>query len=105
MFRLACVVLLLLFANELAAQATNSKSIPPGDEDDPEGRPRRTLFSIVWICFSMTIICAWTVVHPNIPPRERRLKRILRRLELMIWTIVAHISADRINPTLENKEL
>ncbi len=37
----------------------------------------------------MTIICAWAAIHPNIPPREGPFKATLRRLELMLWTILA----------------
>lgn len=50
---------------------------------------KRTLFDIIGGCLTTTLICAWTAVHPNIPPREGPLKRFLRRLELMFWAIVA----------------
>ena len=32
---------------------------------------KRTMFGIKWGCVSTTILCAWTAVHPNIPPRSK----------------------------------
>lgn len=49
----------------------------------------RTLFDIIWGCLSTTIICAWSTLHPNIPPREGPLKATFRKVELMLWTILA----------------
>jgi len=48
----------------------------------------RTLFSVVWNCVSTIIICAWTSVHPNVPPLNRWKAR-WNRLRLMFWMIVA----------------
>jgi len=87
MFRLAGVLLVLLMLYQLVAQAKVVPSITARDEDSSSAK--RTLFSIIWGCVSTTIICAWAAIHPNIPPREGPLKRTLRRLELMFWTIVA----------------
>ena len=69
------------------AQAKVVPCISARDEDSSSSK--RTMFNIVWGCVSTTIICAWAAIHPNIPPREGLLKRTLRRLELMLWTIVA----------------
>src|SRR5258707_7543544 len=78
---------LLLILYLLVAQAKVVPCISARDEDSSSSK--RTMFNIVWGCVSTTIICAWAAIHPNIPPREGLLKRTLRRLELMFWTIVA----------------
>ena len=49
---------------------------------------KRTLFCIIWSCLSTTILCAWTAVHPNVPPR-RKWKARWNRLKLMFWMVVA----------------
>jgi len=49
---------------------------------------KRTLFGITWSCLSTTILCAWTAVHPNIPPQSKWQAR-WNRLELMFWMVVA----------------
>src|SRR6266571_4578218 len=49
---------------------------------------KRTLFEITWSCLSTIILCAWTAVHPNVPPRSKWKAR-WNRLELMFWMIVA----------------
>ena len=49
---------------------------------------KRTLFGIIWSCLSTTILCAWTAVHPNVPPRSKWKAR-WNRLKLMFWMIVA----------------
>ena len=48
----------------------------------------RTLFGIIWSCVSTILICAWTAVHPNVPP-SNRWKARWNRLRLMFWMIVA----------------
>ncbi len=50
-------------------------------------RPR-TLFSVAWSCILTVFICAWTSVHPNVPPQSR-IGGLLTRVKLMFWTIVA----------------
>ena len=90
MFRLACVLLLLLLTYQFVTQAADAPNVHPRDESNcVDGRSKRTLFNIVWGCVSTTIICAWAAIHPNMPPREGPVKGTLRRLELMFWTIVA----------------
>src|SRR6266540_6687860 len=56
--------------------------------DSCKGQLKRTLFGIVWSCVSTTILCAWTAVHPNVPPRSKWKAR-WNRLKLMFWMIVA----------------
>jgi len=52
------------------------------------GQMKRTLFGIIWSCLSTTILCAWTAVHPNVPPQSKWQAR-WNRLKLMFWMIVA----------------
>ena len=49
---------------------------------------KRTLFGITWSCISTVIICAWTSVHPNVPP-PNQWKARWNRLWLMFWMIIA----------------
>jgi hypothetical protein len=83
MFRLSRLPLLLLLTYQLVVQAAEAPT------SYVDGCSKRTLFDIIWGCVSTTIICAWAAVHPNVPPREGPVKKILRRFELMFWTIVA----------------
>ena len=91
MFHLARLLLLLLLTYQLVVQAADA----PGAHEElapancVDGRSKRTLSDIIWGCLSTTIICAWTAIHPNIPPREGPVKGVLRRLELMLWAILA----------------
>ena len=91
MFRIAYGLLLLLLATQFITQAENSTSTRPRGElsTNCSSTPTRSLFSIVWSCVSTLIVCAWSAVHPNIPPREGFVKGALRRIELMFWTIFA----------------
>ena len=54
-----------------------------------DGCAQRTSSTIIWGCLVTTAICAWSAVHPNIPPRERFTKSALRRIALLVWTIIA----------------
>ena len=49
---------------------------------------QRSLFGIIWSCISTIIICAWTSVHPNVPP-PNAWKARWNRLSLMFWMIIA----------------
>ena len=53
----------------------------------PKQQQPRTLSSVVWSCVLTVVICAWTSVHPNLPPRRRK-DALLRRIKLMFWTVV-----------------
>jgi len=48
---------------------------------------KRTLFRIICSCVSTTTLCAWTAVHPNIPPWSKWRGR-WSRFNLMFWMIV-----------------
>jgi len=60
----------------------------PSSPESSMGQIKRTLFGIMWSCLSTTILCAWTAVHPNVPPQSKWQAR-WNRLELMFWMIVA----------------
>ncbi|KAF8508808.1 hypothetical protein BU17DRAFT_56524 [Hysterangium stoloniferum] len=49
---------------------------------------RRTVWDILWSCLATIFACSWVSVHPNIQePKEAWWLVILRRLELMFWSI------------------
>ena len=53
---------------------------------------QRTLFDVVWSCAITALICAWTSVHPNVPPQIRgrgSFRKMLVRAKLTFWAIVA----------------
>jgi len=54
----------------------------------PTAQPPRTLFGVAWSCTLTIFICAWTSVHPNVPP-QNRMGGLLARVKLMFWTTVA----------------
>ena len=93
MFCLTSVLMLLHLAYQFTTQAADASSIIPGEEglssSSVDYRPQRTLLNIILGCVSTMTICAWAVIHPNIPPREGPFKATLRKLELMFWTVVA----------------
>jgi hypothetical protein len=60
----------------------------PNMPDDSKLAMRRTLFGIIWSCVSTIIICAWTAVHPNVPP-PNQWKARWNRLKIMFWMIIA----------------
>ncbi|KAF9530264.1 hypothetical protein CPB83DRAFT_191402 [Crepidotus variabilis] len=50
----------------------------------------RTLYDIVWSCFSTISICTWVSVHPNLPPPgEPFIWTSIWRLKLMLYTFIA----------------
>ena len=55
-----------------------------------DGPSQRSLFTIIWGCFSTIFVCAWVSVHPNIPPAEEcGWKSLWRRFRLMFWMLIA----------------
>ena len=107
MSRLAHLLLLLPLTYQLVVEAADAPSVTSiaGEEApsscDVNGRCKRTMFNIIWSCVS-TIICAWPAMYPNILLRESPLKRTLRRIELMFWTVMAPeiLSAFALNQRL-----
>ncbi|KAF9557973.1 hypothetical protein CPC08DRAFT_692672 [Agrocybe pediades] len=50
----------------------------------------RSLWDIVWGCLATIFACSWVAVHPNLPsPADGKVKITLRRIELMLFTIIA----------------
>ncbi|EDQ99279.1 uncharacterized protein LACBIDRAFT_316764 [Laccaria bicolor S238N-H82] len=50
---------------------------------------QRSLTDIIWSCFTTIFACTWLSVHPNMPgPDEKCWKTVLRRLELMLWSLI-----------------
>ena len=90
--------MMLLYALFSILSAYNAIGAPVGFDlaarDEPlspeacKSQLKRTLFGIIWGCLSTTILCAWTAVHPNVPPRRKWQAR-WNRLRLMFWMIVA----------------
>ncbi|CAA7268754.1 unnamed protein product [Cyclocybe aegerita] len=49
----------------------------------------RTIWNVIWSCFSTIFICTWLSVHPNVPgPQESPWAIRGRRLKLMIWAFI-----------------
>jgi len=83
------IFLYALFSVFSAYKASGAFDLAARDEpSSPECSMGRTLFGIIWSCLSTTILCAWTAVHPNVPPQSKWQAR-WNRLELMFWMIVA----------------
>ena len=86
------IFLLLVLFNELVRAASAATSDPQLEEPpatSSDNRPKRTLFNIVLGCASTIVISTWRSVHPNIPPQQSYLRRIFRKLDLLICTIIA----------------
>jgi hypothetical protein len=50
----------------------------------------RTRSSILWTCLVTVLSCTWVSIHPNVPgPDEKWLKVALRRVGLMVGTLIA----------------
>jgi hypothetical protein len=82
------VVLILLDYGNVDAVPILKDSPIPNTSDDSKSVMRRTLFEIIWSCLSTLIICAWTAVHPNVPP-PNRWRPHWNRLKIMFWMIIA----------------
>jgi hypothetical protein len=81
------VLILLNYRNVDAVPITIGCPIPNTSEESKLVMGR-TLFGIIWSCLSTIIICAWTAVHPNVPPPNRWRGR-WHRLKTMFWMIIA----------------
>ena len=50
----------------------------------------RTIWNIIWSCFSTLFACAWIAVHPNIPAlKDSRWEILRRRIMIMAFVLVA----------------
>ncbi|KAF4616485.1 hypothetical protein D9613_008691 [Agrocybe pediades] len=58
-------------------------------EDSSVDMCPRTRLEIIWSCLATILAASWVAVHPNIPGRyESKLKKTVRRIELMLCAIV-----------------
>ena len=80
--------LISIFLNHFTIQAAPIVCQCADPPLESKGPLPRTLFGIIWSCVSTILICAWTAVHPNVPP-SNRWKARWNRLRLMFWMIVA----------------
>ncbi|KAF9549270.1 hypothetical protein CPC08DRAFT_675049, partial [Agrocybe pediades] len=91
---------MLILASILLSRASNPNdsfsSIPdavfsssfPRDADPTPPCPRQRI-QIIWTCVATILAASWVSVHPNIPnPKDSKIKKTLRRIELMIWAIL-----------------
>ena len=81
------LISVLMNHNAEAAPILADRADVPQDLKSPL-ELKRTLFGVIWSCISTIIVCAWTSVHPNVPP-PNRWKALWNRLRLMFWMIVA----------------
>jgi hypothetical protein len=50
----------------------------------------RTLWSLVWSCFSIIFLCTWAAVHPNVPnPKDCHWTIRLRRMKMCLIAVIA----------------
>jgi hypothetical protein len=50
----------------------------------------RTIWNIIWSCFSTLFACAWIAIHPNIPaPGDSQWKILRRRMMIMTYVLLA----------------
>jgi hypothetical protein len=88
MFFYSLVIILLKYGYVDATSILMDCAIIATTAGDSKSVMRRTLFGIIWSCLSTIIICAWTAVHPNVPPPNRWRGR-WNRLKTMFWMIIA----------------
>ena len=66
----------------------NSISSSPLTHSDVFGN--RSIWNIIWSCFSTLFACTWTAVHPNIPaPKASQWAVLGRRLNIMAYVFIA----------------
>jgi len=85
-----CILLYsLLYGNAASVvPSTNPSSILIRDTSVADVCPRKRL-EIIWSCIATILASSWVAVHPNLPHRDdSKLKKILRRVELMLWAII-----------------
>jgi hypothetical protein len=93
---LLILAIVYFFNNIVAAPVSHVLSDVISLDHDSSPRPclcpnqQRSLWDILWSCLSTIFLCTWVSVHPNIPPSgETQWKTGLRRLELMLWALIA----------------
>ncbi|KDR79433.1 hypothetical protein GALMADRAFT_1240123 [Galerina marginata CBS 339.88] len=75
-------------ASLIASNVTATQPIPSNQLSC--SADQRSIWDILWSCLATIFACTWVSIHPNIPPpNEKWWMGPLRRLELMIWAILA----------------
>jgi hypothetical protein len=80
------LILFLLFKFHSIGAVPIPLQAEPSSQDDLS---KRSLYSIIYNCFSTIFICVWVSVHPNIPPRQCGTRALWRQLKLMAWSLIA----------------
>ena len=66
----------------------NASLLLSRDTDTPDLCPRKRV-EIIWSCIATILAASWVSVHPNLPhPKDSKVKKTLRRIELMLWAII-----------------
>jgi len=67
----------------------NTFSLFDRETDVPDLQCPRKRLEIIWSCIATILAASWVSVHPNLPhPDDSKLKKTLRRVELMFWAII-----------------
>ena len=70
-------------------QAASDQKLEEPSATNVDNRPGKwTLFNIVLGCASTIVISTWRSIHLNIPPQQSYLRRIFRKLDLLVCTII-----------------
>lgn len=82
------LILFLLFKFHSIGAVPIPLQVEPSAQDEDD-LSKRSLYSIIYNCFSTIFICVWVSVHPNIPPRQCGTRALWRQLKLMAWSLIA----------------
>jgi len=89
MFSLLLATILFHYAASVPVDPSNGKPSPPSPTAATVVPTMRSMFDVVWSCLLTLFLCTWTTEHPNIPPpNEGVLHEVLRRIKLMLWTLL-----------------
>ena len=88
------LILLYLSISSTLAVPTRHPPLPPANLQSILGRENapntRTIWNIIWSCFSTVFACAWIAVHPNIPAlKDSKWKILRRRMMIMAYVLLA----------------
>ncbi|KAF5366387.1 hypothetical protein D9758_009776 [Tetrapyrgos nigripes] len=83
---LLCCCFLIACAAPLDHNRRGEDDTTPASDSDA----KRSIQDIVWSCLATIFACAWTSIHPNIPPiNEGRVKSFLRRTGITVLALIA----------------
>ena len=83
-----CLLLLLSRNDWSQASPLYHRAAEPVFSPNETTPSTRTILNIVWSCLLTVVICAWTSVHPNVPPQHQG-RVFWRRIGVMFWTVIA----------------